>query len=79
MNWLDIHANLASRRWFVAHRITILMNWLGGLQVWSESSRRAELLNHEPDVPGEWLWVKPKKGCASKCHQAVIRFSFLLL
>ncbi|KAI1187550.1 Clavaminate synthase-like protein [Nemania serpens] len=44
--------------------ITILMNWLGGLQVWSESSRRAELLNHEPDVPGEWLWVKPKKGCA---------------
>ncbi|KAI1163803.1 Clavaminate synthase-like protein [Nemania serpens] len=44
--------------------ITILMNWLGGLQVWSESSRTAELLNHEPDVPGEWLWVKPKKGCA---------------
>ncbi|KAI0871649.1 hypothetical protein GGS24DRAFT_53563 [Hypoxylon argillaceum] len=44
--------------------ITILMNWLGGLQVWSESSRKAELLNHEPDVPGEWLWVKPKKGCA---------------
>ncbi|KAI1128978.1 Clavaminate synthase-like protein [Nemania abortiva] len=44
--------------------ITILMNWLGGLQVWSESARKAELLNHEPDVPGEWLWVKPKKGCA---------------
>lgn len=44
--------------------ITILMNWLGGLQVWSESSRTARLLNHEPDVPGEWLWVKPKKGCA---------------
>ncbi|KAJ8123001.1 hypothetical protein ONZ43_g945 [Nemania bipapillata] len=46
--------------------ITILMNWLGGLQVWSESARKAELLNHEPDVPGEWLWVKPKKGCASE-------------
>ncbi|KAI0967171.1 hypothetical protein F4678DRAFT_465711 [Xylaria arbuscula] len=44
--------------------ITLLMNWLGGLQVWSESSRKAQLLNHEPDMPGEWLWVKPKKGCA---------------
>ncbi|KAI1419414.1 hypothetical protein F5Y12DRAFT_249530 [Xylaria sp. FL1777] len=44
--------------------ITLLMNWLGGLQVWSESSRKAQLLNHEPDVPGEWLWVRPKKGCA---------------
>ncbi|KAI1349440.1 hypothetical protein F5Y01DRAFT_289164 [Xylaria sp. FL0043] len=44
--------------------ITILMNWLGGLQVWSESARKAQLLNHEPDVPGSWLWVKPKKGCA---------------
>ncbi|KXL48149.1 hypothetical protein M433DRAFT_57562 [Acidomyces richmondensis BFW] len=42
--------------------ITILMNWLGGLQVWSESSRKAGPL--EPDVPGEWLWVRPKKGCA---------------
>ncbi|KAI0397749.1 hypothetical protein F5Y17DRAFT_290574 [Xylariaceae sp. FL0594] len=44
--------------------ITVLMNWLGGLQVWSESARAARLLNQEPDVPGEWLWVKPKKGCA---------------
>ncbi|KAK4549511.1 hypothetical protein LTR36_006508 [Oleoguttula mirabilis] len=42
--------------------ITILMNWLGGLQVWSESSRKTGPL--EPDVPGEWLWVKPKRGCA---------------
>jgi len=42
--------------------ITILMNWLGGLQVWSESSRKAGPL--EPDVPGEWLWVKPKRGHA---------------
>ncbi|KAH9826416.1 oxidoreductase vrtI-like [Teratosphaeria destructans] len=42
--------------------ITLLMNWLGGLQVWSESSRSAGPL--EPDTPGEWLWVKPKPGCA---------------
>ena len=42
--------------------ITILMNWLGGLQVWSESSRSMGPL--EPDVPGEWVWVKPKAGCA---------------
>ncbi|KAL7629865.1 hypothetical protein AAE478_001388 [Parahypoxylon ruwenzoriense] len=44
--------------------ITILMNWLGGLQVWSESSRKAQLNNGQPDVPGEWLWVKPQQGCA---------------
>ncbi|KAK3110554.1 hypothetical protein LTR53_015027 [Teratosphaeriaceae sp. CCFEE 6253] len=42
--------------------ITILMNWLGGLQVWSASSRSAGPL--EPDVPGEWLWVKPQRGSA---------------
>lgn len=46
----------------ITFSITILMNWLGGLQVWSESSRKAGPL--EPDVPGEWLWVKPKRGCA---------------
>lgn len=51
------------------------MNWLGGLQVWSESSRTAQLLNHEPDVPGEWLWVKPKKGCASKYFVIVFEIS----
>ncbi|KAK8001541.1 Clavaminate synthase-like protein [Apiospora marii] len=44
--------------------ITILMNWLGGLQVWSESSRSAQLTDGQPDVPGEWLWVVPKPGCA---------------
>lgn len=38
------------------------MNWLGGLQVWSSSSRQPGKL--EPDVPGEWLWVKPKRNCA---------------
>ncbi|KAF3065940.1 hypothetical protein GL218_09246 [Daldinia childiae] len=32
--------------------ITILMNWLGGLQVWSESARKAQLSNGQPDVPG---------------------------
>ncbi|KAI0127578.1 hypothetical protein BJ170DRAFT_595439 [Xylariales sp. AK1849] len=44
--------------------ITILMNWLGGLQVWSNSARKAQLNDGQPDGPGEWLWVKPKKGCA---------------
>nr|POE75514.1 oxidoreductase vrti [Quercus suber] len=42
--------------------ITLLMNWLGGLQVWSVSARA--LGPHEPDGPGEWLWVKPKPRCA---------------
>jgi len=42
--------------------ITVLMNWLGGLQVWSESARSAGPL--EPDTPGEWVWVKPKPGHA---------------
>ena len=37
------------------------MNWLGGLQVWSESCHTMAL---EPDIPGEWHWVKPKPGCA---------------
>ncbi|KAI1738684.1 Clavaminate synthase-like protein [Xylaria scruposa] len=56
--------------------ITLLMNWLGGLQVWSESSRTAQLWNHEPDVPGEWLWVKPKKGCAIiNLGDAAVKFS----
>ncbi|KAK8003868.1 hypothetical protein PG989_003587 [Apiospora arundinis] len=44
--------------------ITVLMNWLGGLQVWSESSHSAILTDGQPDVPGEWLWVVPKPGCA---------------
>ncbi|KAI8626584.1 Clavaminate synthase-like protein [Xylariaceae sp. FL1651] len=56
--------------------ITILMNWLGGLQVWSQSSRKAQLLNLEPDVPGEWLWVQPKKGCAIvNLGDAAVKFS----
>ena len=44
--------------------ITILMNWLGGLQVWSSSARKAGALEFMPDAEGEWLWVKPKRGCA---------------
>ncbi|KAI1637827.1 hypothetical protein F4809DRAFT_649626 [Biscogniauxia mediterranea] len=44
--------------------VTILTNWLGGLQVWSESARTVAADSGLPDVPGEWLWVKPKKGCA---------------
>jgi hypothetical protein len=53
------------------------MNWLGGLQVWSESSRRAQLLNYEPDVLGQWLWVRPKKGCASEYYLELSSFVFL--
>ncbi|KAI1775834.1 putative oxidoreductase [Hypoxylon cercidicola] len=56
--------------------ITILMNWLGGLQVWSESARKAQLSNGQPDVPGKWLWVKPKRGCAIvNLGDAALRFS----
>ncbi|OTB10749.1 hypothetical protein K445DRAFT_69690 [Daldinia sp. EC12] len=56
--------------------ITILMNWLGGLQVWSESARKARLGDFQPDVPGEWLWVKPKRGCAIiNLGDAAVRFT----
>lgn len=41
------------------------MNWLGGLQVWSESARAATINDGQPpEGPGEWLWVVPKRGCA---------------
>lgn len=54
--------------------ITVLMNWLGGLQVWSESSRSLGSL--EPDVPGEWLWVKPKPGHAIiNLGDAMVKFT----
>lgn len=43
--------------------ITILFNWLGGLQLWSNSSRGGEE-NVVEQASGEWLWVKPKKGHA---------------
>ncbi|XXG95200.1 hypothetical protein Hte_001460 [Hypoxylon texense] len=56
--------------------ITILMNWLGGLQVWSESARKAQLSDGQPDVPGEWLWVRPRRGCAIvNLGDAAMRFS----
>lgn len=37
--------------------ITILMNWLGGLQMWSDATS-------DEDAAGQWVWVKPKKNCA---------------
>ncbi|GAB7366747.1 hypothetical protein MBLNU230_g0702t1 [Neophaeotheca triangularis] len=54
--------------------ITLLMNWLGGLQVWSDSSRSAGPL--EPDTPGHWLWVRPRLGCAIvNLGDAAVRFT----
>lgn len=54
--------------------ITLLMNWLGGLQVWSTSSRSLGAL--EPDSDGQWLWVKPKPGCAIiNLGDAAVKFS----
>ena len=51
--------------------ITILFNWLGGLQVWSEPSRGNyhQLFDGTPSTDAgapvaEWLWVKPKPGHA---------------
>ena len=46
--------------------ITILFNWLGGLQLWSKSSRGEDLANvvDPTDSDAEWLWVKPKPGHA---------------
>jgi len=43
--------------------ITLLFNWLGGLQVWSNSSRGGEQ-NVVEQAEGEWLWVEPKPGHA---------------
>lgn len=51
--------------------ITILFNWLGGLQVWSEASRGnfnnivdPEQGSKDESSKPEWLWVKPKPGHA---------------
>ncbi|KAF2716678.1 Clavaminate synthase-like protein [Polychaeton citri CBS 116435] len=57
--------------------ITLLMNWLGGLQVWSNSSRSATLNDGQPtDTSGTWLWVKPKPGCAIiNLGDAAVKFS----
>lgn len=52
------------------------MNWLGGLQVWSESARQARAGHGEPEGEGEWLWVKPQKGCAIiNMGDAAVKFS----
>ncbi|GIZ39191.1 hypothetical protein CKM354_000258200 [Cercospora kikuchii] len=43
--------------------ITILMNWLGGLQVYGSPNRVLGNLDYDDDT-AEWMWVRPKKGCA---------------
>ncbi|KAK5098849.1 hypothetical protein LTS08_006227 [Lithohypha guttulata] len=60
--------------------ITILFNWLGGLQVWSEPSRGNFHKQFEGDQPegaaGQWLWVKPKPGHAIvNLGDAAVRFT----
>lgn len=42
--------------------VTLLINYLGGLQIFTASERVAGKL--DPDQAGEWLWVEPRKGCA---------------
>lgn len=48
--------------------ITLLFNWLGGLQIWSESNHGETFDNSVGSGPdagrdgGQWLWVKPKPG-----------------
>ncbi|KAK4634261.1 2-oxoglutarate-dependent dioxygenase [Fulvia fulva] len=44
--------------------ITILMNWLGGLQVYATPNKVLGNLSYDDDDEGEWRWVKPKKNCA---------------
>lgn len=50
--------------------ITLLFNWLGGLQIWSESNHGESFDNSIGSGPndgkdgGQWLWVKPKPGHA---------------
>ncbi|KAI5370654.1 putative oxoglutarate/iron-dependent dioxygenase, non-hem dioxygenase domain-containing protein [Septoria linicola] len=43
--------------------ITLLKNWLGGLQVYGSPNRVLGNLEYDDGVEGEWLWVKPKKNC----------------
>lgn len=48
--------------------ITLLFNWLGGLQIWSQSNHGETFDNSVGSRPedgesgGQWLWVKPKPG-----------------
>lgn len=47
--------------------ITLLFNWLGGLQLWSSSSRGESTDQNVIDPTegnGHWQWVKPKPGTA---------------
>lgn len=47
--------------------VTVLMNWLGGLQVYSAPNREVGNLSYDDekgDSQGTWLWVKPKANCA---------------
>jgi isopenicillin N synthase-like dioxygenase len=46
--------------------VTVLMNWLGGLQMWSEGSSSAvrEAIPGKGAEAGKWLWVRPQANCA---------------
>ncbi|KAK4506638.1 hypothetical protein PRZ48_000370 [Zasmidium cellare] len=44
--------------------ITILMNWLGGLQVYGSPNHILGNLDFADDTTSSWLWVKPKPNCA---------------
>ncbi|SMQ49856.1 unnamed protein product [Zymoseptoria tritici ST99CH_1A5] len=45
--------------------ITILMNWLGGLQLYSAPNRTVGNLQFDDNTAdGTWLWVKPRPNCA---------------
>lgn len=47
--------------------ITILMNWLGGLQVYGSPNRVLGNLSYDDDASNEnasWMWVRPKPGHA---------------
>lgn len=65
--------------------ITILFNWLGGLQVWSEPSRGNfyQCFDGTQTADGQeaqWLWVKPRPGCAIvNLGDAAVKFSGGLL
>lgn len=65
--------------------VTLLFNWLGGLQVWSEPSRGNfhQVFDGAQPTDGhkaEWLWVKPKPGHAVvNLGDAAVKFSGGLL
>lgn len=61
--------------------ITLLFNWLGDFQCWSEPSRDivleiVESPQSTADSVAQWLWVKPKSGHAIvNLGDAVVKFS----